>query len=886
MKRSSAFLMASFLSAFGDALLVCAVPYGLGAERDDVRFAVIMWLFPAVAIYTASLFARFVKKRVNSARLDYGLILLTVAAIELMFAWLLADKGLTSNQLLLFSSAFVVLYAFTKEGIPRIFYNVSVYKYFFSEADYAKAAGLKSSLDILAYALGGLTAAYLISNSTWRLAFAIDAATFIGLGLVLIFFGRQESSDEGKLDISVSCVSTSTPMNRGLAQALGPFLVIPSAVAILYGISGVGGNYTPLIAERFGISSAALGVALLILCRLPGMLVGLKIQPIISKLGPSRIVSGVPILSMSAVFLFFLWPSKLTLVLSFVMSGIVIGLFNPADMVLRNSLPRDSLFQLNSYATKVLAISQFAGCMLAMVAFSGFFSVEPRLIIATLVPVLGLIFYFLPKIIVRILYSKQDGFSSGHRLTFLPSIPLALMVCLIVFLGLAIGPQKNEKHFVTAILPSLNQDLRLQKDLTYSAFIVLNDTSAHLLRVGRSLTAEGEIVKKFVRSADATEYTIFLDPSYRSARGEEITAEDVLYSMRWLVLNKRELVAPLAQISGVSSCSQPQCHLQGIEVIDKFVFKVRLENPDKNYVAKLASPWLIIIKKDKPETEVIGECQVPYQTGTAEIVHCQKGRIKLKFTENKLITLATSVDEKDAQVVRLVSDNNGQKPQGTLTSMTAFAHPRFADEAPHELLYFSNELRAKSAAMAERFGLRSSATFAPVWLGLKPENWEKRAVSKSCPRQPLRILLDNSLPSSGLIKSEIAKFYPCEAAFKTTNAENYFKDFEQTDIGFAWFTPDYLDFYSVFAPFDCSQQGFCYFNYKDTVLQGFIDKLRIANSEQKELTGLVRKIEERFFQTGMVTPVAEMSWWIVGPGSIRSAHPAGLFQLHAGDFLQ
>lgn len=430
MKRSSIFLFASFLSAFGDALLVCSVPYGLGAERADVRFAVIMWLFPAIAIFAAALFSPLVKKRESTARRDFGTILLVVAAIEIAFAFLLSDRSASSQRVLFLSSMFVILYAFTKEGIPRIFYNVAVYRFFFSENDFSKAAGLKASLDIAAFALGGFTAAYLISGGNWRLAFAVDAATFLVLGLTLLFAGRDNPHESKAQRVTSAEVQSTFPHS-----SWGHALIVPAAVAVLYGVAGIAGNYVPLVADQYGITSASMGIALLILFRLPGMVVGLKIQPIVQKIGAARIVFWVPFLSAGCISLFLAFPNQWSLGLSFVVSGIVIGLYNPADIMLRNSLPSEQMFELNAFATSAMALSQFVGCMVAMVAFSGIGKIEPRLVVLAAIPLfIALVFTSTHFIARRVLLGVNKPSSKANGL-LVPLFILALMIASATAIG-------------------------------------------------------------------------------------------------------------------------------------------------------------------------------------------------------------------------------------------------------------------------------------------------------------------------------------------------------------------------------------------------------------------------------------------------------------------
>lgn len=427
--RKSLFFVASFLSSFGDALLVCAIPYGLGAEKSDIRFAVIMWLFPSISIFAATLLSPLIKKREDSARTDYSFILISVALIELIFAYLLRDKALSTENVLYLSSLFVILYAFVKEGIPRIFYNISLFKYFFSEDDFTKAVGKKSFLDIVALTFGGFLASYFISTGSWRIAFLLDALTFLILGLTVFFAGKDTIKATEIKDNEFS-TTTNTQILR-LQNHINPFVLIPMAVGLLFGVSGLIGNYLPLIANEAGIATASTSIIILIFCRLPGMIGGFKLSPIVNKIGADRIMLAIPIFSIATVTSFLVFPNLVTLMLCFAVSGITIGLFNPADLVLRNRLSKDFLVPLNTFATQILSFSQFFGCIVAMLIFTFVQkNLQERLLIFSLLVLLpfgSIVVYFLSN---RVFYNLTTA-KKQNSATLIPWQPLIVLIIMI-----------------------------------------------------------------------------------------------------------------------------------------------------------------------------------------------------------------------------------------------------------------------------------------------------------------------------------------------------------------------------------------------------------------------------------------------------------------------
>ena len=72
-----------------------------------------------------------------------------------------------------------------------LFYFVSIYRYFEEESSYNKLLGYSTSINILAGLAGTIFASYLVFKSSWRTGLLIDAITFLLIGFVILFFGRD-----------------------------------------------------------------------------------------------------------------------------------------------------------------------------------------------------------------------------------------------------------------------------------------------------------------------------------------------------------------------------------------------------------------------------------------------------------------------------------------------------------------------------------------------------------------------------------------------------------------------------------------------------------------------------------------------------------------------
>ena len=461
--RIALFLFASFLSSVGDYLLLFAVPIGLGLETNDLRATVLMWLVPAVAVYLSSFFHRKIENRESSGRLDYVKIILSVAVLELVVAFA-ALSATNKGDVTLLVALFIFFYAFIKEGLPRLLYIVSVYKYFVYDDEYMKIAGLNHSLGIVAGLGGTFLAAMFIDSGDWKLALLVDGITFVIFGLAILFFGTNPKVENNGSEIKN--VASTLDVNRN------DLLWILTGVAILPIANSLVWNYLPILSGQYQLVSASTAIAMIALLRMPGMIGGFFLEKTSRVISVSKLIRVIPIVNTSVSILFVIFPSVLFMVLLSLVQGCVTAIYWLLDYTIRSKLPHKELVRFNVIALRRIAFFQFASCLCAIVVFTK--KVE--------------LTYWVPGAIIALslfaFVSAAGAMKSAAKKT--ASIVIVVLFLFLVGCGRSDGP-------VNIRLPSISKDLRLRLDLTYAAFAVLNDVSAHLVTVSHDLVVKPEV---------------------------------------------------------------------------------------------------------------------------------------------------------------------------------------------------------------------------------------------------------------------------------------------------------------------------------------------------------------------------------------------------------
>ncbi|EDM66666.1 hypothetical protein PE36_03099 [Moritella sp. PE36] len=361
--KTNTFLGISFLSSFGDSLLVIALPIGIGVETGDIRIALIAWLVPSLAMFISSFFGKIVKQRKHTERKDYALLLLAISCIEIFFGGLvfvLTEKW----SMIILIAGFVFLYAITKEGITRLIYNVSIYKFFCDDENYTKVSGRKAGLDIVAGILGVLMASYLISTGDWRFALIIDALTFLLLSLCLLYVGHDVKNKEAIIgEVENTKKVTSSVKIQIFWVALG--------MPLLHAVNASYAYFQSLIVERADIMTAAQSVLIMTLLRLPSLIGGFYFERIIKVMSLVRIVSFFPCAYLLASIIFIMYPSMYTMLTTMFLGGISIGLYNPACVNILNSIERHQAVEANIIILRAIGLFQGIACLISMYLYSG-----------------------------------------------------------------------------------------------------------------------------------------------------------------------------------------------------------------------------------------------------------------------------------------------------------------------------------------------------------------------------------------------------------------------------------------------------------------------------------------------------------------------------------
>lgn len=858
-----AFLIASFISSFGDTLLVLALPTGLGLETGDMRSAILLWLIPACAMLVSALAAPLVRRRLASARTDYAFILLGIASLELVFA---ASTFVTktSTQLVISTSIFIFLYAVAREGLPRVLYNVSLPGFFRGRRSYESLAGYQAGMSMAASLVGGIAAASLVASGGWRWALPVDALTFVVLGFVVLRFGADIPNAQGH--------TSSAALSRDVPGAPSPKLLstVATLIPMTFATNALIWNYLPLLSQRAEILPAATGVFAVACVRIPGVVAGFLFEKLNIRLSKSTLLIGAWATFFCASLVFAHMPSLPALIVLIVAQGLYGGIAIPADLSIRSRLPASSQIAYNQRVLIILAGAQFVACMAALFVYA------PGQEVPKAIPLILLV---IGSIIVMINFWHFRIIRS-----------LAVIGCGLAFGMVAIRSQTAEHDRRTVVgLPSVSRDLTLNKNLTYAGMALLNDTGARLFRVSHDLTVVPEVFSHFEELERGRRFKFYLDKQYQSERGEGVSTDDVVFTIKYYLALLPDLAGSLKSIAGAENCASVECDLVGIKAGSESV-EIELVSADRHFVDSLSSPWLIVHKRGKPAVERIGDCLVPYQTGTWRIVACDQSGVVLQRSAKQVVVRATkditSIDDQmDVRI--LLSDNPTTETAPGLTVMALFANPARNEVDSTSRSALTKILADQAPVLARELKLVPSRTFMPRWIGADVASKVVSSFDRgtiTCPKEPIKFLLDASLPDHKKLSSFFRQL-PCPIEVLATNGDTYFQEFSKVDFGVAWFTPDFLDFYNVYNPFDCSKVGLCYFDWNDAVLQIAIDRVRIASEGGiQDINGAVA-VEQRLMELGAVVPLAEMNWWIAGRGQHKAIHPAGLFQLRISEFL-
>ena len=369
------YLLINSLSSAGDKLLLYALPVGIGLESKDVRSTILMFLIPGIAMRVSAFFSGRIKARVGRSIEDYSKLIVLLAFFEIILAVLLINAS-SAEQKILFCSAFVFLYAFAKEGISRIFFNVNIYKEVFGNLQYEKIISIDQILQIIFSFFGIMLASYMITKDMWALSLAIDAITFIifGVGLYIIKKNVNKKNIKNNTHEKKNIYKSNSNLNRELKLLPYILAVIPftSFVSCLFM------PYLSVLVDKYSLMPASKGILIIGIVYTIVAFLNLGFFRYNSFRIKKFVLILIPMFFLIVSLLFNYHPTMLSCFLVILFSSLYVSTFMTVDYSIRNNLPRSELIDFNTKALQRMSNAQIVSCGLALIIYS---SINSRLII-------------------------------------------------------------------------------------------------------------------------------------------------------------------------------------------------------------------------------------------------------------------------------------------------------------------------------------------------------------------------------------------------------------------------------------------------------------------------------------------------------------------------
>ncbi len=362
---------------------------------------------------------------------------------------------------------------------------------------------------------------------------------------------------------------------------------------------------------------------------------------------------------------------------------------------------------------------------------------------------------------------------------------LRSIILMFLMLSLFLSCQKdNATSKAVVVLPSITHDMRINVNLTYSAFVVLSETSAYLGRLNEDFVVSPMVLESYVQKENF--FTINLNKEFRSWRGEDISANDLIFSIKYYLRKQPALSFALNNIVGSESCIKNEgCNNLKIIKRSKYKVEIYLKKNMPNFVEKLMNPWFVIFKEGKPFYEKIGDCFIPYQTGKSHLIACGKDEIIINM-KGKKVFVSRVQKSKPFVNFSLVNDNPSDDFLPSLTVMSIFANPKSGIQK-NIRVDILKRIRDSASKLANVLKLKHSPLMVSSWIKLNLETHKTLTPESKfrCQKEGVRILLDTSLPSLTKIKKHLTNIFDCKINFQVTNADKFFDNFAKNDFGIA-----------------------------------------------------------------------------------------------------
>ncbi|MCB0348257.1 MAG: hypothetical protein KDD37_05450, partial [Bdellovibrionales bacterium] len=322
-------------------------------HKNDLSYTALLFLIPAVAIYSSTFLNKKLQARVDRSNRDYGFLLLAIALVEILIS-IFCVIFFNTEFLVPLILSFVFLYAFSKEGIPRLLYVVSIYRYFCTDEEYKKIAGIDYALKILASFFGIFIASQLIRSETWIFSLLLDALTFIPLGAFLIFFAKDIVS-EYKPVVPKEAIKHNIVLEK--IRLIVPLMSFGSCLFW---------PHLSMLSGKLNIIMPWQATVLISFLSLPGLLSGLLISKVVKHVEDKTIVCVLPVVYIISGLIFLTFPDIVTLSVVMLCNGFISGLYWPLDYSFRNKLSPSTLINFNTNITRKFSIAQVLSCAIVV----------------------------------------------------------------------------------------------------------------------------------------------------------------------------------------------------------------------------------------------------------------------------------------------------------------------------------------------------------------------------------------------------------------------------------------------------------------------------------------------------------------------------------------
>ncbi len=323
-----------------------------------------MFMIPGIAIKLSTFLSGIVKNRVEHARRDYSRLLTILGILELLISFLLI-KG--ANQILL-CSLFVFVYAFLKEGIPRLLFSISIYSYFVEPKELTKTISLGHVVKIFATLTGSLLASFLIKKMNWEYSLVIDAITFLLMSLGLIALGkdnisnRKEKSNDIGEDLDRQEILTSNESR--ILELISFFIPVISFISCLFF------PYINILLERYNVTQSYHGVASTALIGFSVSILNIFYSKRKTHQLNNIIIKGIPPTFIILSVLFNMNPNFFLFILITTASSSYNSVFNTVDYSIRSKLPLIKMIDFNTKVTRKFSLAQIGSCFTALIYYS------------------------------------------------------------------------------------------------------------------------------------------------------------------------------------------------------------------------------------------------------------------------------------------------------------------------------------------------------------------------------------------------------------------------------------------------------------------------------------------------------------------------------------